>query len=611
MSDYLLHYWNLFHDFATAFGTIVHRQMPLPLLANFYKYLPEPLKQRMREPDFYPAGTKAIARREEVGPAFDRLLAPFRREPRKGLPGKVLVHVDYVRLAGRHYQELFARGDTLLVGRGGPPSLFGHPLLNIRDYAPADREAGRRLTGQAKEAAARFRLPDADSADAIVSRFAGDLPHMAETAEAACRLLDAHPAACVIVGTTEDLLGRALVLAAGARGIPSICLQHGLIMGEEAYLPVFATQMAVYGPAERDWYEQRGVDGSRIAVIGHPRYDAFRTNVPQNRAEVLEGHGLDPERPTVLVATQPTGGPAGWLPFIRRLAKRGAVQVLVKPHPLEIGRGFARDYANAFRTLPHTRVIGRHVELGDTLAAVDAVAVQSSTVGLEALLAGKPLFVLRDRRSDRYYDYYDGLAPFVADDPVLLADALLAALAGDGPKAAQIRQTRDAFLRRAYPVALSGPLLMELVRGWTGRLAGSVQSAFAGRLVKGSGGDVYRIDGGVKRHIAGLSVFAAAGYRWEDVCLADDRILARLPSGPPIFQPDAGGLACGHSDHLAGRLHGFLVQGSGHAVYLLERGFKRHIATEHAFARMRFAWENVCRLDDRILCAIPSGPFLA
>ena len=40
MGHYLLHYWNLFHDFAESFRGVVYRQMPLALLANFYKYLP-------------------------------------------------------------------------------------------------------------------------------------------------------------------------------------------------------------------------------------------------------------------------------------------------------------------------------------------------------------------------------------------------------------------------------------------------------------------------------------------------------------------------------------------------------------------------------------------
>lgn len=608
MGHYLLHYWNLFHDFAESFRGVVYRQMPLALLANFYKYLPDELKVRMRRPDFLAGRPMAIKRSEDIGPAFARLLAPVVRAPRRGLAGKVLVHVDYVRLPARHYNELFVQGDTLLVGRGGPPSLFGHPLLNIQDYMPDASGAVRLLIRQAKQLARSARLPHLPLSGKIITRFLDDLPRMAETANAASRLLDAHRISCVLVGTTEDMLSRSLVLAAGARGIPSICLQHGLIMGEEAYMPVFATRMAVYGRNDLSWYLKRGVARERIAVIGHPRYDHLRTRVPQSRSDVLGGEGLDPRKKTVLVATQPSGGAARWLPFIRRLAAEG-FQVIVKPHPLEIGRGLAGEYEAAFRSLAGTRVITRHVELGDYLAAVDAVAVQSSTVGLEALIAGRPLFVLRDRQPDRYYDYYDPLAPFIQDDPDKLARLLVGVIARRR-LAAKIHEGGRQFVRTAYPVALAGPVLAKMIGCWTGRLAGSLQSAFGGKLVKGNGDEVYRIENGLKRHIAGLPVFEAAGYRWEDVCHVDDRILARIPSGPAIIRPEGRTGEYGKLDRLAGRLNGILVQGSGEEVYLLERGLKRHIATEQAFARMRFNWEHVCRLDDRILCSIPSGPFI-
>jgi hypothetical protein len=607
MSDYLLRYWNLFHDFAEAFRGVVYRRLPLALLANFYKYLPEPLKERMRDPDCN-IGAAAIRCRKDVGPAFARLMAPVLRPARRGLPGRLLVHVDYVRLPARHYHELFEPDGTLLLGRGGPPTLFGHPLLNIHDYAADVTNAVRLLSGRARQAAKTARFADPGVARDIAGRFLDDLPRMAQTVEAVCRLLDVHRVSCVLVGTTEDLLSRSLVMAAGARGIPSICLQHGLIMGEEAYMPVFATCMAVYGRTELAWYLARGVARERIAVTGHPRHDLLRVRASRSRGEVLEEAGLDPGTPTALVATQPSGGADRWLPFVRRLTGYG-MQVIVKPHPLEIGRGTAGEYGHAFRLLPGVRVIVRHAETADLLAAADAVAVQSSTVGLEALLLGKPLFVLRDRQPDRDYDYFEGLAGFVQDNPEKLA-AMLHAAVVHGRWAERIREERRRFLRGAYPVCLSGPVLAKLIAGWTGRRTGTLQAAFAGRLVKGSGDGVFRIENGMKRHIAGLSVFVEAGFRWEDVCLVDDRILARIPTGPAIFRPDGLGRERGDRDVLAGRMNGLLVQGSGPEVYLLDRGLKRHIASEQAFARMRFDWERVCRLDDRILRCIPSGPFI-
>lgn len=610
MGDYLLNYWNLFYDFSKSFRDVVYRQIPLPLLANFYKYLSEPLKKRMRRPDFAAGGQTAITRKEDIGPAFDRLLATaMPRNPRKTKGGHVLVHMDYVRLVAHHFQEIFVPGETLLVGRGGPPSLFGHPLLNIRDYAGDVTHAVRILTMRARKSADTAKLPLPSLTLHVTNAFVEDIPRMAEMVESVRRLLDAHPVSCIVVGTTEDLMSRCLVLAAGIRGIPSICLQHGLIMGEEAYLPAFATKTAVYGRLELSWYLNRGVPRERIAVMGHPRYDLLHTRYPAGREEVLAREGLDPRVRTVLVATQPAGGLACWIPFIQRMTKKYGFQVIVKPHPLEIGRGTAKEYARILGDMPRTSVVTSHVELADYLFNVDAVAVRSSTVGLEAMICGKPLFVLRDRQQDRRYEYYEGLGSFVQDDPIRLA-TLVAYTIGRGRLEGRIGQIRREFLRLAYPLALSGPVLAKQIGQWTGRLPACLQTAFEGQLVKGNRDEVYLIENGKKRHIAGLDVFAGLGCRWEDVCVVDDRILARIPDGPAITDPGKRVVETGMEDRLAGRLNGILVQGGGSAVYLLDRGLKRHIATEQTFARMRFDWMNVCRLDDRILSRIPSGPFI-
>ena len=49
----------------------------------------------------------------------------------------------------------------------------------------------------------------------------------------------------VIVGTTEDIASRALTFLSKSEGIPSYCLQHGAIMGEEASLQ-FSLQNRLY-----------------------------------------------------------------------------------------------------------------------------------------------------------------------------------------------------------------------------------------------------------------------------------------------------------------------------------------------------------------------------
>lgn len=91
----------------------------------------------------------------------------------------------------------------------------------------------------------------------------------------------------VIVGTTEDITSRALTFLSSSEGIPSYCLQHGAVMGEEAYFPVFATKQVVYGKYEEDWYLQKGVSESQIEILGHPRYDEIFDRVYMDKKNLL------------------------------------------------------------------------------------------------------------------------------------------------------------------------------------------------------------------------------------------------------------------------------------------------------------------------------------
>lgn len=48
-------------------------------------------------------------------------------------------------------------------------------------------------------------------------------------------LFQMQPIAAVIVGTTEDVYSRVLALQTVKRQLTSICLQHGALMGDEAF----------------------------------------------------------------------------------------------------------------------------------------------------------------------------------------------------------------------------------------------------------------------------------------------------------------------------------------------------------------------------------------
>ena len=55
-----------------------------------------------------------------------------------------------------------------------------------------------------------------------------------------------------------------------------------------------------------------------------------------------------------------------------------------------------------------------------------------------------------------------------------------------------------------------------------------------GSLVKGSGPEVYVMEGGLKRHIPDLATFAAMGFLWGNLNNIPDSVLDSIPTGEPL-----------------------------------------------------------------------------
>jgi hypothetical protein len=131
----------------------------------------------------------------------------------------------------------------------------------------------------------------------------------------------------------------------------------------------------------------------------------------------------------------------------------------------------------------------------------------------------------------------------------------------------------------------------------------SVLDALAdGNLLKGTGPEVYVMDGGRKRHITSRDSFTACGYGWDAVYTIPDSLLDSIPSGEPISGPP-----CPRLSPPAGSL----IRGSGDPVYVMQGGLKRHILNWEAFSACGYLWGNVNRIADSALASIPTGDDLA
>jgi hypothetical protein len=118
-----------------------------------------------------------------------------------------------------------------------------------------------------------------------------------------------------------------------------------------------------------------------------------------------------------------------------------------------------------------------------------------------------------------------------------------------------------------------------------------------GRLVRGTGPEIYVMTGGARRHIPSPEIFAACGYSWDGVAGLPPAAIGAVPDGGPItgacpklVLPD-----------------GALIRGGGPEVFFMQAGIRRYIANGATFEAMGLNFANVDAYPAGLVNSIPGG----
>ena len=120
-----------------------------------------------------------------------------------------------------------------------------------------------------------------------------------------------------------------------------------------------------------------------------------------------------------------------------------------------------------------------------------------------------------------------------------------------------------------------------------------------GNLLKGTGDEVYAMEGGLKRHVSSPSVLTDCGYSRDAVYVISDSRLSGIPTGAALL-----GSPCPHLSPPSGAL---IKEGSGDEVYVMRSGLKRHVRNPVTLEAQGFLWGNINGVPDSSLDAIPTG----
>lgn len=401
----------------------------------------------------------------QIQPFFDERIRSIAKTNNNPDKGKVILHFDYLRFTNENYYQ-FDPEKTAILARWSLPDYCDLPVISKREIGESCKKGDpKQYLETACSILAPFDDHPAFGDQAFRDRLYKDIPLFMEAIDTVDALFEQEEISAVVVGTAEDIYSRVLALMCHRRGAVSICLQHGALMGDEAFIPVFTTYQAVFGAYEAEWFKRKGCKPEQILVTGHPRFDQIFNRTPIDMSAFYRKLAFHPTKKIVLIATQPFSEDF-YSDVLEGLADQKQLQIIIKPHPWEIGKNKLDLYHAAAKKHKACRVIKKEMDLYDLLPYADAAVTQTSTVGLEAMLFQKPALIGKSS-GNRTYPYYESLGHFMLDQPDQLVRTLVAVLRS--PTVHQkAEEARQAFIAANYPVAKSTNALFAQLKAKTG-----------------------------------------------------------------------------------------------------------------------------------------------
>ena len=297
--------------------------------------------------------------------------------------------------------------------------------------------------------------------DEIREAFCSTFPNYACFYEIVNALIERERIDCVAVNQDLARWQRVLTWVGNARGLRTICFQHGASADLPRYGRHIAKQVALWGEHEREVYLKNGhTSPDRITVVGDPFLHVLRAT-RYSRQEICHRLGLDPGKKIILMACErfvslysqferPSSSNRNLWLVCNAVRNLSDVQLLVRMKEEKVYAEFGGDLDLKREILRRAQgirvVVDSSSNIYQLLYIADLVVVTFSTLGLEAMLFGKPVLMLH---LDRDYD----LMGYVKSGGVLcvraqedIIPAITAALYDEATRR-RLTEAQDRFLK--------------------------------------------------------------------------------------------------------------------------------------------------------------------
>jgi hypothetical protein len=247
-------------------------------------------------------------------------------------------------------------------------------------------------------------------------------PWSARAMDEAGAALDALQPGSVVTYAEAGGWGRALILEARRRNVPSVGLQHGFIYRHwlnyrhepdgDGGCPIPDRTLVFDRYAEAHLRDAGHFPAAAITVTGNARLDDLSAEfaaLSPSRAKLRQSLGLATDQPLALLAAKFTEI-RGVLPdLVAAMAALPGARLLIKAHPAEN----PADYLATIGGVSNVSVAEADADLASLLVAADAMVTMNSTVAIDGLVLGVPALVI---------GLPNNLSPFVNAGAMLGAD---------------------------------------------------------------------------------------------------------------------------------------------------------------------------------------------
>jgi CDP-glycerol glycerophosphotransferase (TagB/SpsB family) len=196
--------------------------------------------------------------------------------------------------------------------------------------------------------------------------------------------------------------------------VPTFLLQQGLQVDDVGrfFIPLTCNKMAVWGPSDKRYMKNLGVDEKRLVITGSPIHDNISTkSIDDNRKqEIIDKLNLDKNKKTVLLISQAFEGITGEVAresildlLVSSIKDSKDEQLIIKLHPREeeeIPRSIMEKY-----NPKNVVLIKKEFNVTDLLGLCDVMITVESTCIYDAILLKKPVISVNLVKFTEQVDY--------------------------------------------------------------------------------------------------------------------------------------------------------------------------------------------------------------